>query len=876
MTILTARLKQILPDPTLLLLQNPSSPSQTRQIAIHGITIPRLRREGDEDGAWDAREYLRKMLVGKVVTFSIVYKAGGGAGSGREYARVWIEGGEELALHLLRAGWAKLRSTTTSSSSSSEDNTAAYAEAESTARAASLGLWSPTPSTPNLHASYDNPPNPASFLAQWQVKEVEAVIEQVRAGDLVRARLLLSPTEHQYLPLILAGLRCPTSPRTDPTTGAVVDAGEEYGDAARAFTEARLLQRSVKVQLLGTTSSGGQFVANVIHPAGDIASLILASGLGRVVDWMSGMVGVERMGVLRAAEARGRSARVGVWKNTNTPTPTVGKEKGSDEGVVVRIVSADTISILVQNTERRIRLSSLRAPRATDSAQAPFATPAREWLRRRVIGKTVRVQIDGSTKPSPDADSIDVATVTIGNTNVGLEGVQKGWLSVLRHRAEDTHRAPGPIYDALIAAESAAQATQVGMWSPKGAVGAASSRVVDASESVTRAKGYINALTRAGRVSGVVEHVFSGNRFKILLKHQGETKVTFVLRDVRSPRSDESHGKQAVEYATRRFLQRDVEVEINSVDRGGAFMGSMFLGGRDVGVGMVEEGMGWVGEYVAGPGAGVLREAEGRARDSKKGLWKDYQPEAVVREGGEKENGSGEREYVDVVVTEVESAGRFWVQIITPKIQELEILMRDLQVASSSSTASLSGPPRVGDQLQARSAEDGLWYRARVRRVDRAAGKAEVVFVDYGNTEHVPFANLRLGSSSGLPPQAQEATLSFIRSPPAGSEYAEDACDFLASLITNRQLVASIDRRPGGSPLELTLYDPANSASVEPSESVNAEMVKEGMCRVVPLKERGWEKAFAGVLRGLEERQEDARRGRRGIWEYGDVFGDDE
>ncbi|GAO52427.1 hypothetical protein SAICODRAFT_62713 [Saitoella complicata NRRL Y-17804] len=867
MTTLTAKIKQILPDPTLLLLQNPSSPSQTRQIAIHGITIPRLRREGDEDGAWDAREYLRKMVVGKVVRFRVVYTA-----AGREYARVWVDGGEDLALHLLRAGWAKLRSTP----SCDEDDTAAYTEAESSARSASLGLWAPTS---NIYASYDTPPNPASFLAQWQNKQIDAVIEQVRAGDLVRARLILSPAQHQYLPLILGGVRCPTSPRTEPTTGAVLDAGEEFGDAARAFTEARLLQRSVKVQLLGTTSSGGQFVANIIHPAGDIGALILASGLGRVVDWMSGMVGVERMGMLRATEARGRGAGVGVWKNT---TNTLGKEKGF-EAVVVRIVSADTILVEAQNMERRIRLSSLRAPRATDSAQAPFVTLAREWLRRRLIGKTVRVQIDSTTKPSAasNADSIDVATVTVGNTNtnVGLEGVQKGWLSVLRHRADDTHRAPGSIYDALIAAEAAAQDSHVGMWSPKppGAVGAG--RVVDASESVTRAKGHINALTRAGRVGGVVEHVFSGSRFKILLKHQGETKITFVLRDVRSPRSDESHGKEALEYATRRFLQRDVEVEINNVDRGGAFMGAMFLGGRDVGVGMVEGGLGWVGEYVAGPGAGVLREAEGRAKETKKGVWKDYQPEAeaaVVREGGENGSGrgGGEREYVDVVVTEVESQGRFWVQLITPKIQELEILMRDLQVASSA--ASLSGPPRVGDQLQAKSAQDGMWYRARVRRVDRAAAKAEVVFVDYGNTEHIPFANLRLGAPSGLPPQAQEATLSFIRPPPAGSEYALDARASLASLITNRQLVACIDRSPGGSPLELTLYDPTNSASVDPSESVNAEMVREGMCRVVPQKERGWEKAFAGVLTGLEEKEGEARRGRRGIWEYGDVFGDDE
>jgi staphylococcal nuclease domain-containing protein 1 len=124
---------------------------------------------------------------------------------------------------------------------------------------------------------------------------------------------------HQIINLSLAGVRSPRA------AGREGEAAEQWGEEARFFTDSRLAQRAVRVQLLAvptptavpfsSTSGGatnGTFASNtsssmiigiVQHPAGNIAEHLVAAGLARVIDWHAGMLandgGMER---LRAAE----------------------------------------------------------------------------------------------------------------------------------------------------------------------------------------------------------------------------------------------------------------------------------------------------------------------------------------------------------------------------------------------------------------------------------------------------------------------------------------------------------------------------------------------------------------------------------------------
>ena len=55
--------------------------------------------------AWEAREFLRKKLVGKEVTFQVEYTI---PNTGREFGTVFV-GGENVTLALLRAGLVRVR-----------------------------------------------------------------------------------------------------------------------------------------------------------------------------------------------------------------------------------------------------------------------------------------------------------------------------------------------------------------------------------------------------------------------------------------------------------------------------------------------------------------------------------------------------------------------------------------------------------------------------------------------------------------------------------------------------------------------------------------------------------------------------------------------
>jgi staphylococcal nuclease domain-containing protein 1 len=184
--------------------------------------------------------------------------------------------------------------------------------------------------------------------------------------------------------------------------------------------------------------------------------------------------------------------------------------------------------------------------------------------------------------------------------------------------------------------------------------------------------------------------------------------------------------------------------------------------------------------------------------------------------------------------------------------------------------------PKAGDFVAAKFTLDDQWYRARIRRNDREAKKAEVVYVDYGNSELIPWSRLRpLSQAEFLPsklrPQAQEAQLSFIQLP-GNSEYLADAVNFIAQETADRQLVANVDQMDKDGTLWVTLFDPKSSKSAV--DSINGDLIDEGLA-MVPKKLKTWERAAGDVLAALKKKQDVAKEERRGQWEYGDLTEDD-
>lgn len=190
--------------------------------------------------------------------------------------------------------------------------------------------------------------------------------------------------------------------------------------------------------------------------------------------------------------------------------------------------------------------------------------------------------------------------------------------------------------------------------------------------------------------------------------------------------------------------------------------------------------------------------------------------------------------------------------------------------SSPTNDKGLEGPPKVGEYVAAKFTEDNTFYRAKVRHVNRETKEAEVNYIDYGNSEKIPFSRLRPLSqpqfqTSKLKPQAIDAQFSFIQFP-TQSDYVADSVDMINHLTADKQLVANVDWTGPDGVMYLTLYDPKSSDRSE--ASLNSEIVGEGLA-MVPFKLRPFERAYSEVLKALKDRESSAKAERRGMWEYG-------
>lgn len=671
------------------------------------------------------------------------------------------------------------------------------------------------------------------------------------------------------------------------TAEGTTQPAEAFGDEARRFVEDRLLQRNVEVEILDL-SPQGHLIAHILHPKGNISKFILEAGLARCTDHHSVAIGAQ-MADFRQAEKRAQAAKLALWKNHAGPKPSQG---GDSEVTVVRVFSADVVYVRNKaGAEKRVNLSSVRGPRAAEASESPYRDEAKEFTRKKLIGKHVRMTIDGTTPATGEYEAKEMVTIKVNDKNIALQLVQEGYATVIRHRRDDTDRSP--IYDELLAVQETAKEEKKGIHSGKAPK---TKPFTDASESVRTAKLQLAALQRQKRIPAVVDFVKSSSRFVILIPRE-HVRLTLVLSGIRAPKSarnaneaSEPCGQEGHDLANKRLGQRDVEVNIQNIDKVGGFIGELFIGKESFSKILVEEGFATVHGYSAeqAGNANELNAAEKRAKDARKGLWVNYDPdaettheqvEASTTNGKEQASGPRPKDYRNVVITHIEPDGRVKLQVLGSGTTALESMMSGFATfhLNPANSAGLPGPPKQGDYVSAKFSEDGQWYRARIRANDREAKKAEIVYVDYGNSEKQPWAKLRPLPSSQfgtekLRPQAAEAALSLVQLPGA-ADYLADALRFLEQATAGRELVANVDDTDKGTGvLSVTLYDRERCANE--SESLNAELVEHGHA-MVARKLKGWERSVAKeVWENLRQQESAAKAERRGMWEYGDITED--
>lgn len=671
---------------------------------------------------------------------------------------------------------------------------------------------------------------------------------------------------------------------------------EQFAEEARFFVESRLLHRDVSVILEGVANQGNQgngiLLGSILHPNGNIAEFLLKDGLAKCVDWSMGVVssGAEKY---RNAEKQAKQAKLRLWKNYKAAASSIDESSKTFSGKVIEVLNGDGIVVkLADGSVKKVFLSSVRPPRQADYKEilakfekknnpiydVPYLFEAREFLRKKLIGKKVNCTVDYIQPKSDDYPEKVNCTVMFGETNVAEALISQGLAKVIRYKQDDDQRSSK--YDELLSAESRAQKKATGVHSPKEP---SIMKIADVSGDANKAKQFLPFLQKSDRLDALVEFVSSGSRFRLYMPKE-TCLITFLLSGIDCPRlgrpasganaatPNEEFAEEAYAFSKSHCLQREVKVSVEAVDKAGNFIGQLYTDeGVNVSVALVEAGIAAVYKNAGANSAIVaqLSAAEQRAKEKKINRWKNYVEEKVVLEEVEKSEPT-ERVVVlkKLVVTEITDDLHFYGQLVENG-SKLEQLMTQLR-AEIEARPPVPGAytPKVGDVCVAQFSADDEWYRAKVLTAP-VNGSLTVLFIDYGNkekTKTVKLAQIPAGFEA-LPPQAHEYAFALVQ-PSSDEDDVEAAVDYLKQLIFSNgpesEFTFNVENKVGSVEF-VTLLDSKKN-------DIGKQLISEGLVSVDKSRQpKRLQKLLNEYLKALSA----AKQAHKNMWRYGDKEADD-
>jgi staphylococcal nuclease domain-containing protein 1 len=893
------------------------SQSVSHHISLN-CRLASVKTPTDEGGAFAAREWLRQLVIGKMVRFET--RKQGGTAADRVYGWLFVDGdgGDKthVAVECVRMGHATPKAIKFPSGGETTGNTTteegdandyenqlikAYKEAEDAKR----GIHAPVPMVRRVkNAGEDfvlfSLVEACQKLASQ--KRITCVIEHCFDGSRFRCQVTdpqLAEYQFANFTLLLAGATCPRfgNPKAEPPVET-----EPLAQEARNFVTTRLLQRELLISLLGTDKNGLNAVGTIHHPVGNIAVELLKVGYAKMAEWTVRMMPPAEVPALRVAENAAKRTCVGVW---HSYAPPVLSSASEIRGTVVEVLSGDTVLVLpagkLYDSEQqllKISLASVRAPRmgsaAAGRSDEPHSVECKDRLRLLTIGKPVEIEIhyerEIPIRPGEN-EKRPFGTVKCGkHADIAELLISEGLAITQQHRDDDEK---SPRYDELRAAESAAKVAKKGMHKDSEYKRGAVNDLTDP----RKAKAYSGSLMRAGTLKAVVDYIFNGALFKLYVPTEN-CYIRFTPNFIRCPQPSPSPGSKQPTKAAEPFgdaakfharlnvLQRQVEIVCTGVTNSGIILGSLYTGfgslRTDYTIELLGAGFATVDQrkidYNEAPKS--LVEAQAIAKANKVGLWSLEQAnvDTVVKTT---------EKFTEAVVkgrlSEIRSGSHFFYHIVD---DEALAVMEESMTLFTKSNGTAGGPcdVKVG-KVVAALFDDGSgkkWYRGKV--VERkGTAKADILFVDYGNIATVPVAthlrplDMSLGTDR-IPPVAREAVLALTTTRAIETDYGIDAARMLQSVgwgkdLTIRTFAPDVNGK-------MTV-----AVSVEGSdESINAQLISEGLARVGKsaaiddLASRMAAASINAVVQfgaELNVAEEMARRSRCGMWRYGDIGDED-
>ena len=765
-------------------------------LSFNLVNAPKVGSSNNKDEepfGWESRNFLRNLVIGKVVRYTIDYRSGE-----RCIGQIFLDS-KNINVEMVKRGYAKVGFINKNNESfSKSEYYTKLQNYEAEAKKNKENIWADKVELEKHKRS----------LTKFDDKDFDfKTVEEKCLGKDVECMIEHIINCSSYI-LFVKDLNCFI--RFNPRFLAIPNNTKEplIYKSGKAFVERLILHRDYKIRF-HSVDENKNFVGDVLDVKGDLTVQILRGGYTKVFTGNS-TISNDELTALKNAQQFAMNERLRLWKN-HTEDGTVhikqtgstkSTDKSSFEGVCLQIHSGDSMSVKHKTTGELIRvfLSHLKAPKLanpnSNDADQPWAWQVKEWLRKNFVGKKVFCEYDftrvieskenkdGKDNKNTNSDRqmnfFSVIKISekegSSDTNVNSELIRHGYATYVTPKVDEQNTSK--YLDLFTSSFAEAKEKQVGLHSTKSPGVYNYSDLFAANKQ--KVKEFKDFLVGQKNTPCVVEHVITGSRIKLRIESK-KCMIPFNLLGLKTFSKDKNNTdlcerlyQQGVDFANENILQREGTCDIVQGDRVGNYFGYLYLNGENYGANLIKAGLAVVNIGMAGnfTHLNLFKKAEETAIANKANVWKYEGLVSMLKEGSEgyeTTSTSGVKlteKSIDslVKVSEFIDFSDFYVNYTPNKnLDKICEVLGQYDIGKKKAVV-LEAPIRKGVLCAAKYNNDEQYYRAITMRTFKD-DKYEVEFIDYGTVEEISGSDLIKLDSSIAPfePQAVSCELAYIK-----------------------------------------------------------------------------------------------------------------
>lgn len=764
-------------------------------LTLIGVFAPKIGNSSklnEEAFSFESREFLRKLLIGKVVQYKVDYTH-----NERKFGHILYEN-KNINAEILKNGFAKIGFLPKGHEKLYETEFwSEIKEAEKEGKEKKRGMYADSSDNKthirnlsNLSDSEEDKKKVEEAINSN--KEIDAIVEYVFNCAIVSVYI---PEWSCFAKVNLRFVSIPSNTKE-----------QELYKKGKAYCERMCLSKDIKMKIFDFDQNNN-LLCDIIVPdkKQSLSELVLKEGYSK--SFTGGnknpkIYNLSDINLARAAEGEAKSKRLGVWKDAViVESKTLKKDAEDDlsDAKCIMVNSGDSLTVLNKKKEEiRIFLSNLKAPAlakfGTDEQNKPWSFQSRDYVRKKLVGKNLKCDLDyihtinqeTSKVKGPQGNKssrrvMKFYTVYYQNEKdetqcINIELLENGLANLTNYKIEEGN--PSREFDLMLKAEQEAKKHKVGLFSPKAPPLCNYSDLMTAGK--TKKKEFVNFLTGLENLKCVVDYCFSANKFKLRIDEK-QVMIPFGLIGVKSFTNDKNnsslfqkHFNISHDFVVNTILQRDGVCDIIQADRVGNYFGNFFFEGKNFGTLLIEKGLAVCNERSSDIGKNKyineMREAEKKAKEKKLGLWED-EGVAKLLKGDSFGDSSSEKKFeqinkdIKIRITDQIDFDKFYCNFLPNKtLDKIEEVLADYD-EEIRKPENLSLPIKNGTLCAAKFPDDNKYYRGLVKKFNKDKKEFEIEFIDYGNIEIVKLNDLiKLdGEISSLPPQAMYCEMAYLQ-----------------------------------------------------------------------------------------------------------------